>query len=65
VQHLAGAQEIADMLGVSRQRVTQLTARSDFPSPVAELAQGRVWETAAVREWARQTGRLADEDDEA
>jgi predicted DNA-binding transcriptional regulator AlpA len=63
VYHLVGAQEIAEMLGISRQRLTQLASRADFPEPVAELAQGRVWETAAIREWARKTGRLADEDD--
>jgi prophage regulatory protein len=63
VHHLVGAQEVAEMLGISRQRLTQLASRPDFPPPVAELAQGRVWETAAIREWARKTGRLADEDD--
>jgi predicted DNA-binding transcriptional regulator AlpA len=30
--HLVGAQEIARMLGVGRQRVYQLTSREDFPS---------------------------------
>ena len=51
--HLVGLTEIAAMLGVSRQRASQIVRDyDDFPAPVAELASGRIWETAAVRAWA-------------
>lgn len=51
--HLVGLSEIATILGVSRQRVGQLVRDyDDFPPPVAELASGRIWETAAVEAWA-------------
>ena len=44
--------EIAQILGVSRQRVYQLMeAYDDFPAPLATLAVGRVWSRAAVEEW--------------
>ena len=55
---LVGAAEIARLLGVSRQRVDQLTRRPDFPRPVAELIVGRIWERSAVERWARDTGRI-------
>jgi predicted DNA-binding transcriptional regulator AlpA len=57
--HLVGPAEIGEMLGVTRQRVDQL-ARDDktFPTPVASLATGRVWESEAVEKWARDTGRI-------
>jgi predicted DNA-binding transcriptional regulator AlpA len=46
------------MLGVSRQRVHQLTEEDpSFPKPAAELATGRVWETADIEKWAKATGR--------
>ncbi len=50
------------MLGVSRQRVHQLLrAYDDFPTPVAELAVGRIWRRADVQKWVsshpRTTGR--------
>lgn len=67
--HLVGLTEIATMLGVSRQRVGQLVRDyDDFPSPVAELASGRIWETAAVEAWAiahpvRPPGRPVGESD--
>lgn len=49
---LVGAHEIRVRLGgVSRQRVYQLTSRPDFPKPVAELAQGKVWASADVESW--------------
>lgn len=65
--HLVGLTEIAAMLGVSRQRASQIVrAYDDFPAPVAELASGRIWETAAVEAWAeahpvRPPGRPAAE----
>ena len=50
--HLVGLSEIAQMLGVSRQRVGQLVQDyEDFPSPAAELASGRIWETSALETW--------------
>ncbi len=54
---VVAAAEVALMLGVSRQRVTQLTAKSDFPAPLAVLAVGKVWSYADVRAWARAGGR--------
>ncbi len=57
--HLVGATEIAEMLGVTRQWVNQL-AREDptFPQPEAELSGGRIWEREAIEKWAAETGRV-------
>lgn len=52
-----GSAEITVMLGVSKQRVHQLTSRRDFPEPVATLAMGKVWRTEDVAAWAEQSGR--------
>jgi predicted DNA-binding transcriptional regulator AlpA len=57
VDHLVGLTEIAEMLGVSRQRVDQLAATANFPAPEVELASGRVWKTEAIEKWAKATGR--------
>jgi len=65
--HLVGLSEIATMLGISRQRAGQIVRDyDDFPPPVAELASGRIWETADVEAWAkahpvRPPGRPAGE----
>lgn len=50
---LVGAHEIRDLLGgqLSRQRVYQLTSRANFPAPIADLAQGKVWLALEVRRW--------------
>ncbi len=53
-RHLMGAKEIEERLRVSRQRVTQLTARSDWPKPYDELAMGKVWRKADIEAWIRQ-----------
>jgi predicted DNA-binding transcriptional regulator AlpA len=57
VHHLVGSAEIGRMLGVSRQRVQQLIAREDFPSPEVVLDMGKVWQRAEVEKWARDHGR--------
>jgi predicted DNA-binding transcriptional regulator AlpA len=58
MHHLVGAAEIAELLGVSRQRVQQLISRDDFPQPEVVLAMGKVWLRADVIAWARERGRL-------
>ena len=50
---LAGPHEVAAFLGVSRQRVYQLSQRPDFPDPVANLAIGKVWRLEDVSAWDR------------
>ncbi len=52
-RYLMGAQEIERRLGVSRQRVQQLTARPDWPAPYDELAMGKVWRIEDVEAWIR------------
>lgn len=58
---MLGAAEAAELLGVSKQRLTQLRKSGRFPNPMIELAAGPVWDRAAVErflaEWERQPGR--------
>jgi predicted DNA-binding transcriptional regulator AlpA len=52
MHHLVGMAEIAEMLGVSRQRVAQLIETyEDFPKPEVELTGGRVWSRTAIESW--------------
>ena len=59
---LMGAAEIGGMLGVSKQRVQQLVNHPRFPAPYESLAMGKVWRTADVIAWARETGRGGEAD---
>jgi len=54
---LAGAQEIAKMLGVSRQCVHIISRRKGFPDPVAVLAMGSVWLKSDVDRWIQENRR--------
>jgi hypothetical protein len=50
--HLVGMAEIAEMLGVTRQRVAQLIeSYDDFPAPEVELTAGRIWSRTAIETW--------------
>ena len=64
VERLMGPQEVMALLGVSRQRVYQLTQQPGFPEPAAILAVGRVWNTDDVLAWAKRVGRTVNTDDE-
>lgn len=51
---LVGVAEIAEMLGVTRQRVHAITkTHADFPPPVAKLSAGRIWLRQDVERWNR------------
>jgi hypothetical protein len=56
-----GVTEVARELGVSRQRLSELRTRRDFPAPVAELAAGPVWRASTllrfIEDWERKPGR--------
>lgn len=58
---LAGVTEVADLLGITRQRLSKLRERREFPAPVAVLASGPVWRardlSTFAEGWQRKAGR--------
>ncbi len=60
-ERFVGVAEIAGMLGVTKQRVSELRGTPGFPEPVAELAAGPVWRLSTLKrfvaEWPRKRGR--------
>jgi predicted DNA-binding transcriptional regulator AlpA len=46
--------EIAELLGVSKQRVHQIADEEGFPPPVAEDGRGRLWNRREVQAWAKR-----------
>jgi len=57
VDKLVGVAEMALMLGVTRQRVQQLTQRPDFPAPAHRLIMGNAWRLVDFTDWAKANGR--------
>ncbi len=59
--NLLGVGELANLLGVSKQRASELARSSGFARPFAELASGPVWLEPNVqrfiRDWERKPGR--------
>ncbi|MGV9764015.1 hypothetical protein [Micromonospora tulbaghiae] len=52
---LVGAAEIRVMLGgISKQRVYVITSNRNFPEPVADLVQGKVWLKSDVQKWIKE-----------
>ncbi len=52
---LVGSHEIRVMLGgISKQRVYVITSHRNFPEPVADLMQGKVWRKSDVEAWIRE-----------
>jgi hypothetical protein len=46
--------EIAELLGVTKQRAHQIAEEKGFPRPLAEDACGRVWSPYQVQTWAKR-----------
>ena len=57
---MLGAAELGALLGVSRQRVGQLTVKAWFPTPAIRLAMGAVWRLGDIEQMASETGRTLD-----
>lgn len=58
---VVGAAEIAELLGMSRQRVVFLASHDEgFPRPWRTLRMGRLWDLTDVVAWASETGRAVD-----
>jgi hypothetical protein len=55
VVRLSGVCEVAELLGVSRQRVSQLAEKPDFLKPIDRIAAGPGWRLSDVK--ARAKGR--------
>ncbi|MFL6137481.1 MAG: helix-turn-helix transcriptional regulator [Frankiaceae bacterium] len=54
--HLVGMAEVAELLGVGRQRAHELTRRPDFPAPQARLKAGAIWLREDVERWLADSG---------
>ena len=52
---LAGLQEIAKMLGVTKRTVQRYMTRPDFPKPIDRLAAGNIWRRKDIEHWAKRT----------
>ncbi|RLV64275.1 serine/threonine protein kinase [Streptomyces sp. CBMAI 2042] len=54
---MGGVAEVAKALGVSAQRVAVLRQRASFPDPVAEIAQGPIWNLDVIEAWSSSSWR--------
>jgi len=46
--------EIAELLGVTKQRAHQIAEEKGFPKPLGEDARGRMWSRYEVQAWAKK-----------
>lgn len=58
--YVSGA-EAARRLGISRQRLMQLTEKEGFPEPLGQLGRSNVWRAADIAAWAKANGRTYSE----
>lgn len=51
---LLGATEAIELIGLSRQRMSQLRREGNFPTPFVELTCGPIWLKADLEAWLKQ-----------
>ena len=54
---LVGIKEIANYYEISSQLAYKWSRRREFPTPVANLAQGKVWNLDEIESWGARNGR--------
>lgn len=64
-KHLYGTSEIADRLGVTRQRAHVISRQKGFPEPYDVLTMGSVWRIEDVEAWIRENRHAVAEDPES
>lgn len=57
LEDLVTGAEAARRLGVSRERLRQLSAREDFPPPLGVLGRAKVWSNTDIARWAAAQDR--------
>jgi hypothetical protein len=57
-RELVGVAEVATRLGLTAERVRQLSKGGGMPEPVGELGRRLIWDWRDVEAWARKDGRL-------
>jgi len=62
METLLGPAELAQLLGVSRQRASVIAGRVDFPRPRLTLIMGSIWALDDVKAWADKRGRILNLD---
>lgn len=63
IVELLGVGEVADVLGVTRQRVHQIAHEDEtFPTPASVVNRRRFWHRRDIEQWMRSTGRGPIED---
>lgn len=55
--------EVAEFLGVSKQRAAILADRPDFPTPIDTLTVGRIWSAEDMRAYAKRRNSRTDGSD--
>jgi hypothetical protein len=58
---LLGSQEVAELLGLTREGVRQRRRHPDFPEPIQTLAATPVWTRDQIVEYARQRSERFEE----
>jgi predicted DNA-binding transcriptional regulator AlpA len=48
VDNILGTAEVADVLGVSKQRIANLRKLAEFPDPVVHLASTPLWDRSDI-----------------
>ena len=56
-EELLIATDIAELLGVSRQRMSQIIRQEGFPTPIGRLGRSVVWRRRDIDRWARDHDR--------
>src|SRR4051812_43254587 len=64
-RELVGVAEVAARLGLTAERVRQLSKSGVMPEPLGELGRRVVWDWRDVESWAHSEGRLDSPGDES
>ncbi|NBQ47120.1 MAG: DNA-binding protein [Sphingobacteriia bacterium] len=51
-ENICGTAEVAEMLGIAKQRIHALRKNPEFPQPIIKIAATPIWDRLEIAKWA-------------
>jgi predicted DNA-binding transcriptional regulator AlpA len=59
-ENICGTAEVAEILGIAKQRIHALRKNPEFPQPIIKIAATPIWNRLDIAKWATRNLNIND-----
>ncbi|CAB5222306.1 hypothetical protein UFOVP361_106 [uncultured Caudovirales phage] len=60
ISNICGTAEVAEILGIAKQRIHALRKNPEFPQPIVKIAATPIWDRLDIAKWATRKLNIND-----